>query len=174
MKIIFAYIFGIGAMIALFSIYQQSSRKKLIVSKLIADVCWVIHYLCLGAYGGAIPNFVGIFRELVFVNRENKKWANLTLWPFVFIIANLLLGLRTFAAPINLLPILGSAFVTIALWLKKPILTKIMSFPVSTAFLIYDIFVGSIIGIISESISLISIIIALIKIIKERFYAKRS
>ena len=174
MKIIFAYIFGIGAMIALFSIYQQSSRKKLLISKLIADVCWVVHYLCLGAYGGAIPNFVGIFRELVFVNRENKKWANLTLWPFVFIITNLLLGLRTFAAPINLLPILGSAFVTVALWLKKPMLTKIMSFPVSTAFLIYDIFVGSWIGVISESISLISIIIALIKILKERFYVKRS
>ena len=133
MKIIFAYIFGIGAMIALFSIYQQSSRKKLLISKLIADVCWVVHYLCLGAYGGAIPNLVGIFRELVFVNRENKKWANLPLWPFVFIITNLLLGLRTFAAPINLLPILGSAFVTVALWLKKPMLTKIMSFPVSTA-----------------------------------------
>ena len=174
MKTVIAYIFGIGAMIALFSIYQQSSRKKLLISKLTADVCWVIHYLCLGAYGGAIPNFVGIFRELVFVNREDKKWANLPVWPFVFIITNLLLGLRTFASPINLLPILGSAFVTVALWLKKPLLTKVMSFPVSTAFLIYDIFVGSWIGVISESISLVSIIIALIKIIKEKFYVRHS
>lgn len=174
MKTVIAYIFGIGAMIALFSIYQQSSRKKLLVSKLTADVCWVVHYLCLGAYGGAIPNFVGIFRELVFVNREDKKWANLPFWPFLFIATNLALGLRTFAAPINLLPILGSAFVTVALWLKKPVLTKVLSFPVSTAFLIYDIFVGSWIGVISESISLVSIIIALIKILKERFYVKRS
>lgn len=174
MKIVLVYIFGIGAMIALFSIYQQASRKRLLVSKLIADVCWVIHYLCLGAYGGAIPNFVGIFRELVFVNRENKKWANLPVWPLVFILTNLLLGLRTFALPINLLPILGSAFVTVALWLKKPILTKILSFPVSTAFLIYDIFVGSVIGVISESISLVSIMIALIKMIKENYYARHS
>lgn len=174
MKTIFAYIFGIGAMGALFSIYQQSSRKRLIASKLIADVCWVVHYLCLGAYGGAIPNFVGIFRELVFVNRENKKWANYSFWPLVFIIVNFLLGLRTFAAPINLLPILGSVFVTVALWLRRPTLTKIFSFPVSTAFLIYDVFVGSWIGVISESISLISIVIALIKILKERYYVKRS
>lgn len=167
MKIIIAYIFGIGAMAALFSIYQQASRKRLIVSKLAADVCWVIHYLCLGAYGGAIPNFVGIFRELVFVNRENKKWANLPVWPFIFIITNLLLGLRTFASPINLLPILGSAFVTVALWLKKPILTKMLSFPVSTAFLIYDVLVGSWIGVVSEGISLFSIISALIKVLKD-------
>ncbi len=166
---VIAYIFGIGAMIALFSIYQQSSRKKLLISKLITDVCWVVHYLCLGAYGGAIPNFVGIFRELIFVNRETKKWANYPIWPVIFILTNLALGLRTFSSPINLLPILGSAFITVALWLKKPILTKIMSFPVSSAFLIYDIFVGSWIGVISESVSLISIIISLLKIAKEKF-----
>lgn len=174
MKILFAYIFGIGALVALFSIYQQSSRRKLIISKLIADICWVVHYLCLGAYGGAIPNFVGIFRELVFVNRENKKWANWVIWPFVFIVTNFVLGFRTFSSPINLLPILGSALVTVALWLKKPNLTKILSFPVSTAFLIYDIFVHSWIGVLSETISLISIILALVKILKENNYVEKS
>ena len=39
MKIIIAQLFGIGAMISLFSIYQQSSRKKLIICKLCADIC---------------------------------------------------------------------------------------------------------------------------------------
>ena len=64
---ILAQLFGIGAMIALFSVYQQSERKKLIAAKLCADVCWVIHYLLLGGIAGMIPNFIGIFRELVFM-----------------------------------------------------------------------------------------------------------
>ena len=132
------------------------------------------HYLCLWAPGGAIPNFVGIFRELVFVNREDKKWANSPLWPILFILINLSLGIATMDEPINLLPITASVFVTLSLWLKKPVLTKIISIPVSVCFLIYDIFVGSWIGVISESISLISIIIALIKIIKEKFYVRHS
>ena len=163
MKIIFAYIFGIGAMIALFSIYQQSSRKKLIVSKLIADVCWVIHYLCLGAYGGAIPNFVGIFRELVFVNRKDKAWANKIIWPILFITINFGLGISTFHSFYNILPIAASAFVTVSLWIDNPKLTKIITIPVCMAFMIYDFYVKSYIGMINESISIVSIIMFFIK-----------
>jgi len=168
---IISWIFGIGAMASLFAVYMQKSRKALLICKLSADICWVIHYLCLGAIGGAIPNFVGIFREAVFVNRRNGNWADNKIWPAVFILINLILGIITLFTKgtyINLLPICASAFVTVALYLKKPSLTKIMSFPVSSAFLIYDIFVLSYIGIINESLSLISITIAIIKMIKSK------
>ena len=69
---IITQLFGVLGMVFLFLVYQQKSRKGLLVSKLCADVCWSAHYLCLGAYGGVIPNFVGIFRELIFVQREQK------------------------------------------------------------------------------------------------------
>lgn len=150
-------------MLSLFLIYQQKQRKKLLLCKLSADICWVAHYLCLSAFGGAVPNFVGIFRELVFVNREDKKWADHILWPILFIAANLCLGIATFSRPINILPILASVLVTVSLWLKNPTLTKIISVPVSAAFLIYDVFVGSYIGIVNESIAIISIVISFIK-----------
>ena len=76
---IVSLIFGILATLALFSIYQQKTRKGILLSKLTADVCWVVHYLCIGGIAGAIPNLVGIFRELVFVNRKKHKWANLVI-----------------------------------------------------------------------------------------------
>jgi len=158
-----AQLFGLGAMISLFSIYQQSDRKKLIICKLCADVCWVVHYFILGAYGGIVPNFVGIFRELVFMQRDKKKWASLPIVPVVFIIINWCIGFSTFASPINILPIAASTFVTISLWLRKPRLTKLISVPVSLTFLIYDIFVGSWIGVINESIAISSIIISFIR-----------
>lgn len=158
-----AQIFGIGAMVCLFLIYQQTKRKNLILMKLGADICWVIHYLCLGAPGGMIPNFVGMFRECVFINREKSKWASNALWPVVFIVINWLLGIRTFKSPINILPICASTFVTISLWLRKPRLTKIISVPVSLAFLIYDFFVGSYAGMINETIAIVSIGIYFVK-----------
>jgi hypothetical protein len=160
---IVSLIFGIGAMIALFSIYQQKSRKGILISKLIADVCWVVHYLCIGGIAGAIPNLVGIFRELVFVNRKKHKWANFVLWPIIFILINFCLALRTFSSPINILPIAASALVTVLLWIDNPLLTKLLSIPVCTSFMIYDFHVGSHIGIINEAISILSIIIFLIK-----------
>ena len=63
---IFAQLFGAVAMIFLFLIYQQKSRHRMLLAKLFADICWVIHYLILGATAGMIPNSVGIFREIVF------------------------------------------------------------------------------------------------------------
>ena len=135
---ILAQLFGIGAMIALFSVYQQSERKKLIAAKLCADVCWVIHYLLLGSIAGMIPNFIGIFRELVFMKRESKKWADKLVWPILFILCGWGMGIYTFSSAFNILPIVASTFVTISLWIKNPRLTKLRTIPVCTAFMVYD------------------------------------
>ncbi len=158
MKLI-AQFFGLGAMISLFLIYQQKSRKKILLSKLCADICWVIHYLCLGGTAGMIPNAVGIFREIIFLFRKKQKWAKSLLWPAVFIAINWALGFGTFHTWYNLLPITASSFVTVSLWIDNPKLTKIITVPICTAFLIYDIFVGSYVGIINELISIASIVI---------------
>lgn len=158
---IVSQIFGIVGMAALFSIYQQKERKKLLLCKLTADIMWVIHYMLLGAVGGAIPNFVGIFRECVFINRD-KKWANNIVFPVIFIAVNWLLALSTLKLPINFLPVCASTFVTVSLWVRNPTITKIIAVPVSVTFIIYDIFVGSWAGIVNESIALISILISFI------------
>lgn len=159
-----AQLFGLGAMTALFCIYQQTERRKMLVCKLIADICWVIHYALLGGTAGMIPNFIGIFRELVFVNRENKKWADKWFWPVLFILCSWTLGLSTCERLVDLLPIMASTFVTISLWLKNPKLTKLITLPVSAAFIIYDLYAGSVVGIINESLSIVSILISFIKL----------
>lgn len=158
-----AQLFGVGAMIFLFLINQQKERKKLIICKMMTDICWVGHYFCLSAVGGMIPNFVGIFREAVFMNRESKKWASMPFWPIVFMGINWILGFRTFSAPVNIIPIFASTMVTVSLWLKKTWQIKLLLCFASLLFLVYDLFVNSWIGVISESISILSIMIYLIK-----------
>ncbi len=175
---ILAYVLGLGAMVSLFLIYQQKNRKKLLVAKLSADLFWSAHYLCLGAIEGMIPNFIGIFRELVFIHRKDKKWASRVVWPILFILVNWTWAGITFFTKdvsfiiplpevaitlIRFLPIIASTFVTVSLWIDNPKLTKIISIPVSLAFLIYDVFIGSVPGMINESIGICSIIISLVK-----------
>lgn len=154
-----AQIFGLLAMVSLFLLYQQKSRKRMLFAKLSADICWVLHYAWLGGIAGMIPNAVGICRELVFVNRKEHKWAQSVLWPAGFILLNVLLGFRTFYAWYNILPIAASACVTVSLWIDNPRLTKMISVPVSAAFLTYDVFVHSYVGVINESIAILSIIL---------------
>lgn len=156
MKIV-SILFGVGAMTSLFFAYQQQERKKLLFGKLGADVCWALHYFFLGAYTGMIPNFVGIFRELVFLRRGVSRRANHILWPVFFIAVSWGLGIPTLRTATDVLPLVASGAVTLSLWCKKPKLTKAISVPVSLAFLVYDLTVGSFIGVINESVAIFSI-----------------
>lgn len=160
---IITQLLGIGAMVSLFMIYQQKNRKNILICKLSADLFWIAHYFLLGATAGMIPNFVGVFRELVFVNRNTKKWASYPVWVVIFISVNLLLGIGTYDVWYDIVPIIASSFVTISLWIDNPNLTKIISLPVSVAFLVYDIFVGSYVGVVNESIAICSILLYFIK-----------
>lgn len=154
-----AQLFGIFAMLSLFLIYQQKSRKRILTAKLSADICWAAHYLCLGGIAGMIPNAVGIFRELVFISRREKTWANKAFWPILFIALNFGLGMTTSHSLYNILPVTASAFVTVSLWIDNPKLTKLISIPVCMAFMVYDLHVKSYIGMMNEAISILSIII---------------
>lgn len=164
---------GIVGMAFLFCSYQQKERKNLILCKLGADVVWIIHYCLLGAVGGAIPNFVGIFRELVFVNR-GKKWANSPLWPALFIVFNWVLALLNRKSALMLLPICASTFVTVSLWVKKPMITRAITVPVSVCFIIYDVCVGSWAGIINESVVIISAVSSMIRIDAKNYVSKKN
>ena len=44
-----AHIFGLGAMISLFLIYQQRNRKNILLCKLSADIFWIFHYFTLNS-----------------------------------------------------------------------------------------------------------------------------
>ncbi len=114
---IFAQVLGFGGSYMLFTLYQQEERKKLLLHKLCADVLWGIHYVCLGAAAGAIPNIMGIFREIVFMNGD-KKWAKSLIWPAVFIIASWILAIISWKSVLSLLPMCASTLVTISLWFK--------------------------------------------------------
>ena len=154
---------GLGAMVSLFLIYQQKERKNILLCKLSADIFWILHYFTLGATAGMIPNFVGIFRELIFVNRKGKKWASTPLWVVLFISVNFTLGILSYEEWYDIVPIIASAFVTISLWIDNPRLMKLISAPVSIAFFVYDLFVLSYVGMINESIAVMSIIIYFIR-----------
>ena len=153
---VFAQLFGIGGTYMLFTLYQQKTRNKLLIRKLSADILWGIHYICLGAAAGAIPNIIGIFREAVFLNSD-KKWANSLVWPAVFITVSWMAALLSWQSALSFLPMCASTLVTVSLWVKSPKLTRLMAVPVCTAFIIYDIFVDSYAGILNESVSLVSI-----------------
>ena len=152
-----AQVVGACGMLSLFIMYQQSNRMKYLCFKLLSDVIWTTHYLMLFAIGGAIPNMVGIVRELVFMKEFKNRYTKI-IWAAIFITINAGLAILLANSWIQFVPICASALVTISLTFKNTTNIRLLSIPISITFLIYDVFVGSWVGVLNESISLVSMI----------------
>ena len=145
-------------------IYQQKTRRRLIAFKLISDVIWGAHYAMLGAFSGMAICIIAVFRELIFINREDKKWAQHIIWPIIFVSAALSTAALTWNGPISILPAVASATSVIGFWIGKPRLSRILVFPITALMITYDVLSGSYAGLLNEAISVTSTVIGIIRL----------
>ena len=158
-----AFIVGAVAVIVNLTIYWQTDRKRLLITKTSNDVLWGLHYALLGAFSGTGIALISVIRGIVFLNEE-KKWASGKKWLWIFLFLSLLSAVLTYKNPSSLLPLFASLLAVVSFWQKKPSLTRLLAFPIAISMLIYDIFAGSVMGMVNESIVLISTTLAVIKL----------
>ena len=72
MKVI-SDILGILGILITVIVYQQKKRESLLISKLVLDLVWLLHYCFIGAYSGAAVAAIAAFRELVYVKRDRNN-----------------------------------------------------------------------------------------------------
>ena len=160
-----AWLLGIAGILINILIFQQKDRKNLLTTKLLADIAWTTHYLCLSAWSGAAVCGIGIVRESVFLNRP-KKWADSPLWLVLFFICSLVSAVLTWKSPFSILPALASMMSIISFWIGNPKLTRWLQIPISLSFFTYNVTVFSVTGIINEALTMTSIAIAFIRLAK--------
>lgn len=153
-------ILGIGSTVV---IYQQKTRKGLILSKLVSNVIWFLYYFLITAYSGASIAGIGMIRELVFINKE-KKWAKHPLWLVFFLVLSVICGFLTWKNVFSLLPCIASVISVISFWIGNPRLSRILSYPISACMLTYDIACSAVLGIVNELLTVTSSIIGAIRL----------
>lgn len=147
-------------------IYQQKSRKGLLTWKLISDVVWMTHYISLAAYSGAAIAGIGIFRETVFFGQMKKQEQNeksTRLWLLFFLLCSIVSAIVTWKSPFSILPAAASMISVISFWQKRPNLTRYLAFPIACCMLTYDVFAGSVMGIVNETFTLISTTVGVVR-----------
>lgn len=157
-----AMIFGALGVAANVIIYQQESGKKLLFCKLISDILWMAHYICLSAFSGAAIAAIGVIREAVFLN-QSKKWAQSKGWLLLFLALSVVSAVFTWKSAFSLLPAVASVLAVFSFWKNKPSLTRSLAFPISFSMLTYDIFCGSYLGIANEIFTLVSAFIGVLR-----------
>ncbi len=170
---IFAQVIGIIAMI-IGSLSLQSKTQKGIARLQACSTClFTIHFALIGAFMGAILNFLGMLRALVFSKRD-KKWAMHPIWVVIFILLfslSYFLPFTLFNKPLTLFNIIIEAIVVIAMivstfGLKQQEAKKVRIYTLigCPLWLIYNICNFSIGGILAECFNITSIIIAMFRL----------
>lgn len=143
--------------------FQNNDRQKILILQILANILFSIHFFMLGSITGSALNLVSIFRGVIFYKRDYRKWANHILFMYLFIALFSIVGLATYKNLFSLLPILGTTIGTVGLWVKSPRKIRFIMITASPCWLIYNIYIHSIAGILTESFSLVSIAIAIIR-----------
>ncbi len=159
---------GFIALIESFFIYASLNRDTILKLKFVSDALGFINFLCLGGYTGAILNIVTMSREVVFYNRDKKKWASHIIWLPIFILFTLVSPVIEYItvghlAPIAFLPAIGSMISVVGLYQHNTNHLRYYSFVAITLWLIYSIYLQNISASISNSIVLISIIVGTVR-----------
>jgi hypothetical protein len=143
--------------------YHFKKRKSILLVQLASFIFWIAHFVLLGAYTGAALASVAALRLAVFSFKKKDNWINkpIILWAFigVLVIATLL----TASAIFSIFALIGGIFATIACWQYNPQKIRFLFIFSHASWIIYDIFVGSYGGAISEAVLGVSTIISLLR-----------
>ena len=115
--------------------------------------------------------FIIINYALLAISYYCKDRKTVLVISFMAVIANglsyVFLNAYSGLAMCILLSVVGTMFYTYSVWQKKTIIYKFMGIPVGISWIIYNIYIMSIFGIILESILLVSSTIGYILEVKE-------
>ena len=161
---LFANIIGVFA-VALFVLsYQQKKRKNIIICNAVSRALYVIQYILLSAFSGAVLDILGIFASII-SQKKNSPVIKRFL-PFIIITVNAIIiavGLLLYKTPLDLLPIFGVALHTGAFWLTNEKFIRIVSFLGSPFWLVYNLLSSAFGSAVGDILTMCSIGLAILR-----------
>jgi len=142
--------------------FQFKKHGQIVLCKMSSEFIFAVQYLFLGAWTGAILEFLSVFRNVLFL-RLVKKNRSTTPVIFIFGLFVLITGFASYSSTLSLLPIGAKLLTTVSYGLKNEKWLRIITLPSCILWIIYNLIVGSVAGAIGDTVSLLSILLAVYK-----------
>ena len=152
--------------------FQFKTKKQILAIQAIGSSFFLASYLLLGSWAAVCLNVVFILRSVVFCFKNEKKWASHKIWLYILLALVIIAGALGFKTYLDILPIVGGIFGTVASSLKSENMFRVIKLGDSPCWLIYNAILPSIGGIICETINIVSILVGLIRYRKDGFVTK--
>lgn len=159
-------ILGFVAFVVSLFAYQRVKKKDILLCMVLSNIINLVHYLMIGAFSGCITKTIAIFRDSFIVLKEKNKGLSNILFLLIFILIYVLVSIYTFTSILSLFPLIAAIIYIIPTWLGNSKTVKKAALLCYVLWLIYNIYVLSIAGLIANIISIVSIIIGLKRGIK--------
>lgn len=157
-----AFVVGIVAVIFYLLGYLQKKRNRIILFNVTSRVLYIIQYIILGAFEGAVLDVAGTVSSVVAQKKEApfiKKHIKLAIVVVnLFIVA---MGLVTYKNLYSILPVIGVVLHTGAFWLDNEKTIRRVSFLGCPFWLLYNFISGAYGSCIGDILSMVSIGVAM-------------
>lgn len=159
-----ATILGITAVAMFVLSYQLKTRKHLLICNAGSRVFYVLQYILLGAFEGAVLDIAALAVSLL-ARRKDSGWIGKhpllsAAGSGVFLAA---MGLLVYENVFSLLPIFGVLFETGALWLSEERKIRFVSFFGAPFWLAYNLIASAYGSVIGNVLAMVSIGIAIVR-----------
>lgn len=152
----------IGMFLSIIS-FQSKSYQKIIWIRVASEFVFALQYFLLGAYTGMATNLTSCVTNSIY--RERKKHGKSVLgFQIAFAILFAVIGIMSWHGPVSLLVIAAKILSTVANGSGNPKTLRTLNLIINPLWLIYDIIMFSLAGILSDAFTIISIIIAMVRL----------
>lgn len=159
-----AFFVGIIAVAIYLLGYLQKTRKRIIIFNATSRALYIIQYLLLSAFEGAVLDVAGIISS-VLAQKKDKPIIKKHLKLFV-IGVNLLiifLGLTTYKNIYSLLPIVGVILHTSAFWMTDEKRIRQVSLLGCPFWILYNWISGAYGSVVGDALSVLSLLISMFR-----------
>lgn len=157
-----AQVIGIIAMAVGAIALAQKNTKTIVVIQACSAALFGIHYFLLGAYAGAVLNFLSMARNII-IKQKKHGWANPKIWFPIFVLSFAVAVYFSGDGLLGILPMAGCIFLSIGLYIDDGAKARRFIICSSPCWLAYNAINGSIGGVIAEIINMCSLISAFIR-----------
>ncbi len=161
-------IISIIASVLLLLSFQMKKHRTILLMQSAAALLFGVQYTMIGAYEGAVCNFIGMVRAFVYSFRGRAKAVDHICCPIFFALAFVASGVFTYSSPFSLLPIFAMVISSFVLWNPKTQQLRALTLPTSVMWLIYNVSCGSLVASITEASAEVSILIGLFRFRKRK------
>ena len=157
-----ATISGIIAVALFLLCFQLRDRKSIVICNIFSRAMYVLQYLLFFAFVGAAMDTSALLSSLL-ASKKDTRFVKRYRIP-ILIFANAVIvgvGLLLYESVFSIAAILGVLFETVALWMRREQIIRILSLIAAPLWLIYNVWCGAWGSAVGCILTMISIIIAL-------------